>query len=214
MPPPLRYLALGDSYTIGEEVEASERWPAQLCTYLEARGLAVSAPVYVASSGWTTDELADAVAASALMAPFDLVTLLIGVNNQYRGRSADEYRPQCAGLIEEAMALAGHRPQRVLLVSIPDYGATPHGQRRDPTQIAEQLEAFNAINRRLATAYGTAYADVFALSQRARADPELVASDGLHPSGLMYTQWVAEAIGPAVWALLEAAGVQAPGPGD
>ncbi len=193
-----RYLALGDSYTIGERVPEAERWPVQLAARLRAAGVPVAPPQIVAKTGWTTDELSAALDAAEPTGPFDLVTLLIGVNNQYRGRSADEYRVQFRALLERSIGYAGGEAGRVVIVSIPDWGVTPFGQSRDPAQIAREIDTFNAIAREEAQARGAAYVNITGLS---RAMPDAVAPDGLHPSGAQYAAW-AEAILPAARAAL------------
>ncbi|WP_282298557.1 GDSL-type esterase/lipase family protein, partial [Stenotrophomonas sp. PS02289] len=121
----LRYLALGDSYTIGEGVAEQGRWPVQLSAALRAAGVDIADPQIIATTGWTTDELDAGIDAAAPQGPFDLVTLLIGVNNQYRGRSVDEYRTQFSALLQRALGFAGQRAQRVLVLAIPDWGVTP-----------------------------------------------------------------------------------------
>jgi lysophospholipase L1-like esterase len=199
----LRFLALGDSYTIGEGVAESGRWPVQLATRLRAHGLGVAPPRLLATTGWTTDELSAAMDAQAFDPPYDLVSLSIGVNNQYRGRSAEEYASQFAALLERAIALAGGRPQRVVVVSIPDWGVTRFGAEsgRDVAQIARELDAFNVISRDIARRRGAQWADVAPASRRAGAAPAMLAQDGLHPSAAQYTQWLG-AILPAARAAL------------
>ena len=179
-------LALGDSYTIGESVTPVENFANQL-----AAALRVAQPRIVAKTGWTTDELDKAIDAASLPNRFDLVTLLIGVNNQYRGRDADEYRVQFAALLKRAIGFAGGRPARVIVVSIPDWGVTPFAAGRDRAKIAAEIDRFNAINREETLRAGAHYADITAISRRAANDPSLLAADGLHPSGRMYAQWVA-----------------------
>jgi lysophospholipase L1-like esterase len=185
-----RYLALGDSYTIGEGVAAAERWPVQLAARLRAQGHSLADPHIIAQTGWTTDELAAAVVAAAPQSPYDLVSLLIGVNNQYRGRSRDEYRLQFAALLQQAITFAGDEPQRVLVLSIPDWGVTPFAAGRDRDQIRAEIDAFNAVNRAETARLAARYVDITPLSRRAAHDPGLLAADGLHPSGKMYTAWV------------------------
>lgn len=185
---PRRYLALGDSYTIGESVDASERFPVQL-----ARALNIGEPQIIARTGWTTDELNAAIDAADPQGPFDLVTLLIGVNNQYRGRSADEYRTQFAALLQRAIGFAGGDASKVVVVSIPDWGVTPFAEGRDRAKIAREIDQFNAINREEASRAGAKWVDITPISRR--NDPALVAGDGLHPSGKQYTEWV-KAIAP------------------
>lgn len=186
------YLALGDSYTIGEGVDEAERWPVQLAAALQADGVPVGDPQIVARTGWTTDELAAALDAAEPDGPFDLVTLLIGVNNQYRGRNLEQYRAEFRALLARAVGYAG-AAERVVVVSIPDWGVTPFAESRDQATIALQIDAFNAVARQEAAAQGVAFVDVTATS---RAMPEAVVADGLHPSGAQYAAWV-EAVLPA-----------------
>lgn len=183
MTEPRRYLALGDSYTIGESVDATERFPAQL-----ARELGLGEPQVIARTGWTTDELNAAIDAAYPRGPFDLVTLLIGVNNQYRGRSADEYRGEFVGLLQRAIGFAGGDASKVIVVSIPDWGVTPFAEGRDRARIAREIDQYNAINREEATRAGAKWVDITPISRG--ADTGLVAADGLHPSAKQYTEWV------------------------
>jgi undecaprenyl-diphosphatase len=177
------YLALGDSYTIGESVPAGERFPVQL-----AQALHVGEPEIIAKTGWTTDELNAAIDAADPKGPYDLVTLLIGVNNQYRGRGADEYRTQFAALLQRAIGFAGGNAKHVVVVSIPDWGVTPFADGRDRAKIGREIDQFNAINREEAARAGAKWVDITPISRR--ADPSLVAGDGLHPSGAQYAEWV------------------------
>jgi lysophospholipase L1-like esterase len=184
----LSYLALGDSYTIGESVSPAERFPIQLTARLRELGLNMDEPVIIARTGWTTDELWDRLESSAPQGPFDLVTLLIGVNNQYRGRAADEYRPEFAQLLTRAIGYAGSRPGHVIVVSIPDWGVTPFGANRQ--NVGMEIDRFNAVNREETRAHGAQYVDITPMSRVALHDRALIAGDGLHPSGKMYAQWV------------------------
>jgi lysophospholipase L1-like esterase len=181
-------LALGDSYTIGEGVSAIERWPNQLVAGLRKRGLDVAEPRIIAKTGWTTDELNAAIDEEAVADSFDLVTLLIGVNNQYRGRDLENYRVEFESLLRRAIHFAGGDARRVIVVSIPDWGVTPFAAGRDRVQIASEIDAFNAINRDVARQAGARYADVTAMS---REGASMVVSDGLHPSAAMYSRWTA-----------------------
>jgi lysophospholipase L1-like esterase len=192
----LRYLALGDSYTIGEDVPAQARWPARLVEKLRTRGICIDDPRIIAVTGWTTDELSAGMDQAALAPGYDLVTLLIGVNNQYRGRPAEEYREQFRALLLRAVALAGYRAERVAVVSIPDWGVTPFGYAsgRDRAQIATDLDAFNAIAREEAGHTGAHFINITGIS---REHAGWVASDGLHPSGAQYALWT-DAIEPVV----------------
>lgn len=197
----IRFLALGDSYTIGESVSESERWPAQLVTALRMRHVAIADPLIIARTGWTTDELDHAITEKNVQGPFDLVTLLIGVNNQYRGRSAEEYRDEFKALVRRAIGFAGGRAAHVLVVSIPDWGAMPFAEGRDRKQIAKEIDAFNAVNWEESVRAGVPYIDITPLSREAERHPEFIAADGLHPSGTQYTYWV-ELIEPKVCKLL------------
>lgn len=190
---PLRYLALGDSYTIGEGVAPEQRWPQQLVARLRADGIAIGDPQIVATTGWTTDELSAGMDTATLVPPYDFVSLSIGVNNQYRGRDLDNYRREFAALLQRAIALAGLRPERVVVVSIPDWGVTRFGREsgRESATIARELDAFNAINREEARRKHVAWADVCAISRDAGADAAQLAEDGLHPSGRQYAGWLA-----------------------
>lgn len=194
----VRYLALGDSYTIGEGVAAAERWPVQLAALLRAEGTDVAAPQIIARTGWTTDELDTGIDTADPQGPFELVTLLIGVNNQYRGRSVAEYRTQFRALLERAIGFAGGEAARVVIVSIPDWGVTPFAAGRDRARIAQEIDAFNAVAQEEAQAAGAAFVDVTAIS---RATPDAVVGDGLHPSGAQYGAW-AQAVLPAARAAL------------
>lgn len=201
--PTPRFLALGDSYTIGEGVAPGENWPYQLAAALRAHGAAVADPEIVARTGWTTDELSTAMDAHAFHPPYALVTLLIGVNNQYRGRDPENYRVEFRALLERAVALAGGDPGRVVAVSIPDWGATRFGAEsgRDVRQIARAIDAFNAANADVTAALHARYVDVTAISRDRGADASMLAADGLHPSAAMYARWTA-AIAPAGQAAL------------
>ncbi len=198
---PARFLALGDSYTIGEGVAEGERWPVQLAAALRAGGVDVQPPTIVARTGWTTDELAAALDRAEPRGPFGLVTLLIGVNNQYRGRGLGEYRTQFRALLGRAVGYAGGDARRAVVVSIPDWGVTPFAEGRDRAAIAAEIDAFNAAAAEESARAGVAFVDVTAYS---RAHPaETIAADGLHPSGAQYAGWVA-AILPAARAALAA----------
>jgi lysophospholipase L1-like esterase len=190
-PAEVSVLALGDSYTIGEAVGTGDRWPVRLAAMMRARGIRVAEPVIVARTGWTTDELSAGIDAAQPRGPFDLVTLLIGVNNQYRGRSSEEYRVQFRALLARAIAFADARPLRVVVLSIPDWGVTPFGREsgRDVGRIAAEIDAFNAIAADEAARAGAWFVDISPESRQAATDPGLMASDGLHPSAKMYEAW-------------------------
>ena len=197
------FLALGDSYTIGEAVPESARWPVQLATRLREHGIAIDAPRIIATTGWTTDELSAAMDDSTFAPPYALVTLMIGVNNQYRGRDMHEYREQFDVLLARAVHLAGDDATRVIVLSIPDWGATPfgHGSGRDLAQVSMQIDAFNSVAKSATKTRGAAWVDVTPVSREMKRDPSLAAHDGLHPSAAMYARWV-ELILPVVEARL------------
>ena len=188
---PKTYLALGDSYTIGQSVDEAERYPVQLAKLLAKDGIAVADPQIIARTGWTTDELTAGIAAAtpAPKGPYDLVSLLIGVNNQFRGRSEDEYKTQFEALLKQSIAFAGGDAGHVIVFSIPDWGVTPFAKRFDSAKIATEIDRFNAINKAAAEKAGAKYVDITPVSRKAATDATLVARDGLHPSGSMYTEW-------------------------
>lgn len=186
--PVVRYLALGDSYTIGESVPEAERWPNQLSDLLAAEGVRTEVTI-IARTGWTTDELWEAIQAREIRPPYDLVSLLIGVNNQYRGYDMDKYRQEFRLLLNKSIEYAGGDPSRVIVLSIPDWGVTPFAWGRDAAQIAREIDAFNAVNREEAEGVNVHYVDVTPISRQVVNDSSLIASDGLHPSGKMYTEW-------------------------
>ncbi|MBK9007369.1 MAG: SGNH/GDSL hydrolase family protein [Anaerolineae bacterium] len=196
--PAVRYLALGDSYTIGESVDEAERWPNQLASLVESSpqiasqfgGIEGGVEVtIIARTGWTTDELWDGIQAQKIDPPYDLVSLLIGVNNQYRGLDIEEYRKSFVFLLNKAIEYAGGDANRVIVLSIPDWGVTPFAGDRDSKKIADEINRFNAINREETEKAGAHYIDITPISREAVNDPSLIAGDGLHPSGKMYTEW-------------------------
>lgn len=200
----ISYLALGDSYTIGEAVPAADSFPYQLAARLRAEQIFVEQPYIIATTGWTSSELQAAIKTAALGTKFDLVTLLIGVNNQYRGESITVYRQEFAALLQTALDLAGGDKTRVFVVSIPDWGATPFGvaSGRGQEAIALDIDAFNAVNKEETLRAGVNYTDITPASRAAVSDPELVAEDGLHPSAKMYSDWVNNLL-PAVLKVLK-----------
>ena len=199
----IAYLALGDSYTIGEGVAEADRWPAQLARTLRAEGIALDDPRVIATTGWTTDELAAALDAAEPMGEYGFVSLAVGVNNQYRGRSAESYRVEFMALLERAIGYAGGRTDRVLVLSIPDWGVTRFGMAsgRDRVEIAQELDAYNAAAAEVCARRGVAFVDIAPISRARGAEDAMLAEDGLHPSAAMYTEWTALAL-PAVRGLL------------
>lgn len=190
----VKILSLGDSYTIGESVAVGERFPNQLAVALKAEK-----PLIIAKTGWTTDELNTAIDAANPKGPYKLVTLLIGVNNQYRGRDSEQYRREFAALLQRAIGFAGGNAKRVIVVSIPDWGVTPFAEGRDRAKVAREIDLFNAINKTETTRAGAHYVDITPISRR--NDPALVAADGLHPSAKQYKLWV-DAIVPVARAIV------------
>jgi lysophospholipase L1-like esterase len=186
------YLALGDSYTIGQGVPVKDRYPVQLQDRLANANVPVDSLLIIARTGWTTDELSRGIDATETHPPYDLVTLLIGVNNQFRGRDPENYRDEFVMLLNRAIGFAGDDKGRVVVLSIPDWGVTPFASGRDRDKIAREIDLFNAINREESENAGVAWLDVTEISRLAVNRPELLAPDGLHPSGLMYQMWVDE----------------------
>jgi len=198
-----RFLALGDSYTIGEGVDPSDRWPVRLAALLRAEGFPIGDPEIIAKTGWTTDELAAAIDEADPRGPFDLVSLLIGVNDQYRGLEIDGFRARYLSLLQRAIGFAGERSSRVVVVSIPDWGVTPYAREkgRGMVRVAEEIDAFNAVVRFEATRAWARFVDVTPISRLASHDPSMLAFDGLHPSAAMYRLWAKLALGVARTAL-------------
>ena len=195
------YLALGDSYTIGQGVCEAERYPVQMRDSLKKSGIKTDSLLIIARTGWTTDELSRGIDATETHPPYDLVTLLIGVNNQYRGRDIEIYRDEFVELLNRAIGFAGNDRGRVVVLSIPDWGVTPFAAGRDRAKIAQEIDAFNNVNRQESEQAGVAWLDITKISRLAADRPELLASDGLHPSGIMYRMWVDE-LYPIVWKIL------------
>lgn len=190
----LHYLALGDSYTIGEMVPLQESFPYQAAGLLRSRGWNLAEPVVIAKTGWTTDELQDAIHKANIQGTFDFVTLLIGVNNQYRGRSVEEYKIEFEALLKQAIRFAGGQPSHVFVLSIPDWGVTPFAADRDRRQIALEIDLFNKHNREISDQYKAHYIDITPGTREAATDLSLLTSDGLHPSGKDYGRWAGKLV--------------------
>ena len=186
---PLTMICLGDSYTIGEKVSEQERFPNQTVALLNIAGFKFSDPKIIATTGWTTDELMNGITADGETRKFDFATLLIGVNNQYRGRSVEDYMPQFTELLQKAIAFAKGNVKHVWVISIPDWGVTPFAAERNRNEIAEQIDAYNTANKLIAGKNNCHYIDITPGSRMAANDASLIAEDGLHPSGKMYAQW-------------------------
>ena len=187
----LSYLALGDSYSIGEGVEAASRWPMQLARALREEGIAVSDPRIIATTGWTTDELGSAMDAAEPLGEWDVVSVLIGVNDQYRGHAVADYVRSFTTLLRRSITLVDANPRRVFVLSIPDWGVTPfaRAELRSPRRIAQELDAFNTAAREVCEAHGVAFLNITELSRELGAQPDMLVDDGLHPSAAMYAAW-------------------------
>lgn len=184
------FLALGDSYTIGQGVAINDRFPDQTAALLRSNNINISTPDYIATTGWTTTNLQNAIAAQR-PAPHDVVTLLIGVNDQYLTHDTTGYRNRFTFLLEKCIELAKGRKTNVFVLSIPDYSVTPFAAGNDPARIRREIDWFNAINRSVTEAYQVAYLDITLSTREAQNDPSLICGDGLHPSGIEYGKWAA-----------------------
>jgi lysophospholipase L1-like esterase len=183
------YLALGDSYTIGESVPTADNFPNQTITQLKALGYDFKQAEIIAKTGWTTDELQDNINGHSFTPPYNIVTLLIGVNNQYRGRPVDTYKTEFENLLKQAIQFADGKADHVIVLSIPDWGVTPFASGRDREQIAKEIDAYNATNKAISVQYKVQYIDITPWTREATGDLSLVASDGLHPSAKEYNRW-------------------------
>jgi len=185
----LSFLALGDSYTIGESVPVYQSFPYQTVQLLRKKGMDVHAAEIVAKTGWTTDELMAGIEKTVFEKNYDIVTLLIGVNNQYRGKAADAYAIEFEALLNKAIVFAAGNKKHVYVLSIPDWGATPFAEGRDREKIATEIDVFNNFNRKITEAKGITYISITGGTREAPSNPLLVAKDGLHPSGDDYARW-------------------------
>lgn len=188
------FLALGDSYTIGESVGEADRWPVQLAGLLRKDSVDVANPDIIARTGWTTAELQDEIKRSGNQKTYGLISLMIGVNNQYRGQNQDRYRTEFAALLQTAINFAGGKATHVFVLSTPDWGQSPYAAGRDKAQIAREIDQFNAIARDECQKAGIAFVDVTPLTRAAAGDASQFASDGLHYSGKQMQQWAATAL--------------------
>ncbi len=183
------YLALGDSYTIGEQVPPAASFPFQTVELLRRQDILVAPPRIIATTGWTTDELLTAIEEAKIRETYSLVTLLIGVNNQYRGRDVENYENEFSELLRLAVQFAGGAPERVVVLSIPDWGVTPFAHDRDREKIAVEIDAYNEAAQRLTFAAGAQWIDITDSTRENGANPEWLAPDGLHPGGKEYAVW-------------------------
>lgn len=188
----ISYLALGDSYTIGEQVPFAENFPNQTVQLLRKSGFACYAAEIIAKTGWTTDELSNAIDGTVLLEHYDIVSLLVGVNNQYRGRSATEFKVEFEQLLQRAIQFAGNKPYRVFVLGIPDWGVTPFAADRDIKKVAEEIDVFNYICETAAKEFQANFISITASQRADGKKAEYLAPDNLHPSGLEYAKWAAK----------------------
>jgi lysophospholipase L1-like esterase len=189
--PTYNYLALGDSYTIGQSVEVDQRWPEQLSAALQSRGIALGPPKIIARTGWRTDQLQDSILSDPdLKANYELVSLLIGVNNQFQSRSVEGFIPEFEALLQTGIRLANDDPKKVIVLSIPDYGKVPFYRNRGGDRIGQEIDTYNAASKTICDQYGVAYFNITPLTREVENDEELISIDRLHPSGKLYGRWV------------------------
>ncbi len=191
------YLALGDSYTIGESVKLSESFPYQLRAYLNRKDILVEEPKIIAKTGWRTDDLITALKGSELKTKYDLVSLLIGVNNQYQNKPIKQFKTELEALIKQAISLSEYSEQGVVLISIPDYGVTPFAAKKNHSKIGKEIDQYNQIIKSMASDYKLEFYYITNISRKANENSSLLAEDQLHPSGEMYGLWVEE-FGPLI----------------
>ncbi len=180
------YLALGDSYTIGEQVLAEENFPNQTVALLNGK---LSIPQIIATTGWTTDELDAAITAANITTTFDVVSLLIGVNNQYRERTVNNFEIEFEHLVQRAIAFANNNSTHVVVLSIPDWGVTPFAEGRDSKKIATEIDAYNLVCKMAAQKFNTHFIDITTAQRLDGNKEEFLAADKLHPSGKEYKKW-------------------------
>lgn len=197
----LSYLALGDSYTIGEGVEEHDRYPNQLVSQLNQSGAVhFAAPQIIAKTGWTIDELQAGIEAATLKSDgYDLVTLLIGVNNQYRGRSVNDFEKEFEAMLLQAIGFARGKNDHVIVVSIPDWGVTPFALQRasDPEKVAAEIDAYNLAKASICKKHGVEFVEIMEDYRKIGAKPEMVVEDQLHPSGMVYARWTTKLLSEA-----------------
>lgn len=191
------YLALGDSYTIGEQVPQKENFPYQAADILRKKHIDIADPMIIATTGWTTDELAASIMEHNIKETFSVVSLLIGVNNQYRRRDINNYRQEFEQLLNQAVAFAKDKPEHVFVLSIPDWGVTPFAEGKDRVQIAKEIDAYNAAKKEITLAHKCHYIEITESTRENGTRPEYLAGDGLHPSGKEYAVW-AERLADAI----------------
>jgi len=186
------YLALGDSYTIGESISLQHSFPYQVVSLLRKMGHPFSAPEMIAKTGWTTHELLAAMEGYTFLPKYNFITLCIGVNNQYRKGSVEEYKVDLERLLKKSIQLADHKNEHVILLSIPDYSITPFAAPLNPDETRKALDLFNSVGKALSLQYKVRYADIAPGTRAAGEDISLLADDGLHPSMKEYKKWAEE----------------------
>ena len=186
------FLALGDSYTIGESVGQNERWPEQLTLELAEKSIALAPPTIIAKTGWTTDELQDGINQAPLDYPYDWVSLLIGVNNQYRGLDIETFKEEFENLLSQAIIFSGNKNAHVFVISIPDWGVMPFAKSQNQEKIATEIDDFNQAIYEICIHNNIRFVDITPISRQVSNHPEWIATDDLHPSGEQYAQWVKE----------------------
>lgn len=197
-----KYLALGDSYTIGQSVSVQDRFPVQTKEWLRLNGIMIADPEIIATTGWTTQSLQNAINQQNPTGPYDVISLLIGVNDQYQYVDTGTYRTRFTQLLQKSIQLAGNKPAHVFVLSIPDYSVTPFAAGSDTMRIRQEIDEFNTINKQITLQYNCPYLYITDLTREARYDPTLIANDGLHPSGSEYYQWAIR-LGPLMKAVLQ-----------
>ena len=185
----MKYLALGDSYTIGELVPAEDNFPQQTVSILKEKKIEVSLDKIIAVTGWTTGELNEAISKEKPDSDYDWVTLLIGVNNQYRGQEIERYEKELYNLISQSILFANGRASRVIILSIPDWGLTPFNTKRDSAQVSKEIDEYNTIKKKWAEHFGCPYIDITPLTRKYSKDEEYLTNDKLHLTGKMYRLW-------------------------
>ena len=183
------FLALGDSYTVGENVALFENYPYQTVQLMRKAGYNFNAPEIIAQTGWTSNELKQGIRNTYLQPSYHFASLLIGVNDQYRGEDPEAYRTLFEQLLQQAISLTGNRRERVFVLSIPDWGVTPFAEGKDRSRIAEQINRYNRINEEAAQRYGVRYLAITDSTREAGINSKLLASDGLHYSKKEYANW-------------------------
>ncbi|MGN8225978.1 SGNH/GDSL hydrolase family protein [Gracilimonas sp. BCB1] len=189
---PVSYLALGDSYTIGTGIEREHSYPYQLADSLSTLGFKIDTTHIIATNGWTTADLKNGIAEHNPASDFDLVSLLIGVNNQYQWLDIELYKVEFRELLEQAIGFAGGDSKKVFVISIPNYGVTPFAQSKDPETIRRKISEYNALAQDISGEYDVSFINITPISEMAEDDLTLLATDELHPSAKMYSMWIEE----------------------